>query len=363
MMAYMDYFQVGSTMDSMWRNSNRPKWLNIITRHWAFGTYSMSDYLIKGTVLRSVMYNYRNVDGQFMYREEFLQKYGNTKQNRDKWKTYKSFAGSIKMIAGKPVAIDSKDQKAVDAIKYTVGNTAKNLAAAADGQLTSLQKAQFTTNVFGAMCMMHRQYIPILIQENFTMKRHWDYTSQREVEALFQTPLRLFSMLYKDKITVKGLIDYVKNDTVTLGNLKKLAFEIATVGIIYPLITRTLIAEADRDKKDKLLNLFAYVMLRTAFESRSKYTINDIYNTIKSPTPLSTLLDNFGNIVNETISPITNTLSLTEARERQKRITRGAYKNMTPIERSIIKATPFKNIIELNDLPSKRNYYETQILN
>lgn len=36
---------------------------------------------------------------------------------------------------------------------------------------------------------------------------------------------------------------------------------------------------------------------------------------------------------------------------------------MTPIERSIIKATPFKNIIELNDLPSKRNYYETQILN
>ena len=104
-------------------------------------------------------------------------------------------------------------------------------------------------------------------------------------------------------------------------------------------------------------------MLRTAFESRSKYTINDIYNTIKSPTPLSTLLDNFGNIVNETISPITNMLSLTEARERQKRITRGAYKNMTPIERSIIKATPFKNIIELNDLPSKRNYYETQILN
>lgn len=104
-------------------------------------------------------------------------------------------------------------------------------------------------------------------------------------------------------------------------------------------------------------------MLRTAFESRSKYTINDIYNTIKSPTPLSTLLDNLGNIVNETISPITNFFSLTNSRERDKRITRGAYKNLTPLERSLIKSTPFKNLIELNDLPSKRRYYETQIIN
>lgn len=365
--AQMDYFQVGSTMDSLWKHSNRNRWINVITGHWAFGAYSAFDYFLKGQVLRSVMYNYRNVEGQFMYREQFLQKFGNTKENRKKWNKYKSFAASIKMIGGKPIAKDAKDQQAIDKIKYTIGNTAKNIAASADGQLTSLQKAQFTTNVFGAMCMMHRQYIPILIQENFTMKRHWDYTSQREVEALFQTPLRLFAKLYKDKFTVKAFLRFFKdifnsNDAVTRGNMRKLLFEVTMVLVIYPLITKTLTEEADRDKKDKLKNMFAYVMLRTAFESRSKYTIDDIYNTIKSPTPLSTLLDNFGNVVNETISPITNMFSLTNTRERDKRITRGAYKNMTPLERSLLKSTPFKNVIELNDLPSKRRYYETQII-
>ena len=362
LMAQMDYFEVGSTLDSLWRNSNRPKWVNILTRHWAFGAYSMTDYLIKGTILRSVMYNYRNVEGQFIDRETYLTKYGNTEENRQKWKNYKSFAGSIKMIGGKPIAKNPIDQKAVDKIKYTVGNTAKVISASADGQLTSLQKAQFTTNIFGAMCMMHRQYIPLLIQENFTMKRHWDYTTQKEVEALFQTPLRLFAKIYKDKMSTRAILNYIKNDNVTKSNLKKLLFEISMVLIIYPLITKAVINTADKDKKDILKQLFAYVMLRTAFESRSKYTINDIYGTIKSPTPLSSMLDNFGNMVNETISPITNFFSLTETRERDKNITRGAYKGMTPFERSLIKLSPIKNIWELNDLPTKRRYYETQII-
>lgn len=366
--AQMDYFQVGSTMSSLWKNSNRNRWINVATEHWAFGVYSTFDYFLKGQVLRSVMYNYRNVEGQFMYREQFLQKFGNTKENRKKWSKYKSFAASIKMIGGKPIAKDKKDQSAIDKIKYAIGNTARNIAASADGQLTSLQKAQFTTNVFGAMCMMHRQYIPILIQENFTMKRHWDYTSQREVEALFQTPLRIFAKLYKDRFTIKAILRFFKDifnsdDAVTKGNMRKLLFEMTMVLAIYPLITKAVTEDADRDKKNIILNLFAFVMLRTAFESRSKYTIDDIYGTIKSPTPLSTLLDNFGNIINETISPITNMFSLTNARERDKRITRGAYKNMTPLERSLLKSTPFKNVIELNDLPSKRRYYETQIIN
>ena len=30
-------------------------------------------------------------------------------------------------------------------------------------------------------------------------------------------------------------------------------------------------------------------------------------------------------------------------------------------ERNVWKITPFKNLIELNDIPSKRRYYDTQI--
>ena len=68
-MAYMDYFEVGSTTDSIFNNSNRPQFINFITRHWAFGSYSMFDYLIKGTVLNSVMYNYRLINGEFINKE------------------------------------------------------------------------------------------------------------------------------------------------------------------------------------------------------------------------------------------------------------------------------------------------------
>lgn len=37
------------------------------------------------------------------------------------------------MIGGKPIAKDKKDQSAIDKIKYTIGNTARNIAASADG--------------------------------------------------------------------------------------------------------------------------------------------------------------------------------------------------------------------------------------
>jgi hypothetical protein len=42
-------------------------------------------------------------------------------------------------------------------------------------------------------------------------------------------------------------------------------------------------------------------------------------------------------------------------------ITRGAYRGKTQLERNVWKITPFKNLIELNDIPSKRRYYDTQI--
>lgn len=365
--AAMDYFGVGSTMDSMWKHSNRNRLVRAVGEHWAFGAYSASDYVMKGWTLRSIMYNYRNVGGKFMYKEEFLRKFGNTAENRKKWRKYKSFAASIRFVGGKLVAINSKDQEAVDKIKYTIGNTAKNLSFAADGMLTPLQKAQFTTNVFGALVMMHRQYIPTIVEQNFTMKRQWDYTTQREVEALWQTPLRLFAKLYQDGLNIKALRTFFhdifhSDDVVTRANMRRIAYELSMVFLIQPMLVSAVKSMADKDKRDKWKNFFAYVLLRTAFEDRSQLTLADAYGTIKSPSASTGLIDNFNNLVMETISPLTSLMSLSDARDRDKRITRGAYKHMTPFERALIKCTPFKNIIELNDLPSKRRYYETQIV-
>ena len=50
-----------------------------------------------------------------------------------------------------------------------------------------------------------------------------------------------------------------------------------------------------------------------------------------------------------------------EKSKQGKIITRGAYRGKTQLERNVWKITPFKNLIELNDIPSKRRYYDTQI--
>jgi hypothetical protein len=132
-MAAMDYFEVGSTLESLSRNTNRNRWLNVLQNEWAFGIYSMSDYFIKGQILNSVMYNYKNVNGVFLSKEEYFNKYGRTEDTKDNWKKYKSFKASIKFVNGELKAINPKDQYAVNKAKFTVGNTAKNLAASADG--------------------------------------------------------------------------------------------------------------------------------------------------------------------------------------------------------------------------------------
>ena len=89
-MAAMDYFEVGSTLESLSRNTNRNRWLNVLQNEWAFGIYSMSDYFIKGQILNSVMYNYKNVNGVFLSKEEYFNKYGRTEDTKDNWKKYKS---------------------------------------------------------------------------------------------------------------------------------------------------------------------------------------------------------------------------------------------------------------------------------
>nr|DAW32046.1 MAG TPA: hypothetical protein [Caudoviricetes sp.] len=102
-------------------------------------------------------------------------------------------------------------------------------------------------------------------------------------------------------------------------------------------------------------------MARTSFESGAPYKLTDIYNTIKTPTPLYSLIDNFGVIASYPVEQFYGLF--TDEKDKNKIITRGAYKGDTQLEKAIWQSTPLKNIIELNDIPSKRRYYDKQIAN
>lgn len=367
-MAYMDYFEVGSTIDSLFTHTNRPRCVNFLAGQWAFGLYSASDYFIKGQILNCVMYDYKLIDGQFMHHEAYYNKYGKTDETRQIWKKAKSFKALTKFSAGKIVATSPDYQSAIDKITPIIGNAARQLSGSADGQLSPLQRAQMSANVFGAMCMMHRQYIPIILQQSFTMDRQWDYQTQREVEAILATPLKVFAKTWKDKQGIDLFNTLLNQVFLNRGfsneldrtNIKKLKIEAALCLVLYPLIRDALKEDADKDKKNKLLNFFAYVMARTAFETTAPYNLVDIYGTIKTPTPLYSLLDNVGSVISYPLDIlVSNTRD--EKNKKTKIITRGAYRGKTQLERDLWKTTPFKNIIELQDIPSKRRYYDTQI--
>lgn len=367
-MAYMDYFQVGSTTESLFKNTNRLRIFNVLEDQWAFGAYSLSDYYVKGQILNCIMYDYKYIDGKFMSHEAYYSKYGRNDETKSRWKKAKSFKALTKFSAGKIVAVSEEYQSAVDNAKSNIGNTARALAGAADGQLTPLQRSQMSANVFGAMCMMHRQYIPIILQQSFLMERQWDYQSQREVEAILRTPFRVFAQTWRDHsgadlaLTLLNQVFLNRgfDDELSRTNIKKLKIEaVLTIGL-YPFIRAYLKDEADKDKRNILLNLFAYIMARTAFETTAPYNLVDIYRTIKTPTPLYSLLDNVGSVISYPIDLIVSN-SRDKKSKLNKRIVRGAYKGDTPLERALWKLTPFKNLIELNDIPSKRRYYDTQI--
>ena len=362
-MALMDYFETGGTVDSIYKDSNEYASLRTLAKHWAFGMYSMSDYLVKGTILNSVMYNYKKVNEEFICKEDYYNKYGKTESTKQAWKKYKSAYDSVEYVNGQIQVKDQNDKEAWEKARYIIGRTSQNLGASADGTLTALQKAQFTSNVFGSMAMMHRQYLPLALQEKWSMDLQWDYTSQRYREAVLKTPLRVFKLAKKDERNMSFLrkfIEHSKADAVTKANMKQLIIEGVLVLAVYPFLVAMLNDFADKNKKNLWINLLAYIMMRTSFEVGAPYNFIDIARTVKNPTPLFSMLDNWGSIISYPMEMLYN--KIYDKKDSNKRIIRGAYKDRTPVEKAIIQATPAKAIIELWDLPSKRNYYEKQIL-
>ena len=96
------------------------------------------------------------------------------------------------------------------------------------------------------------------------------------------------------------------------------------------------------------------------------YSTDDRLSLIRAVNITNGVVDGF-NIRTETPicipqqKLIKETYTKDEVSKYNKRITRGAYRGKTQLERNVWKITPFKNLIELNDIPSKRRYYDTQI--
>ena len=359
-MKLMEYFQVGAEIKT--NRLNLSTFQKQIARNWAFGIYSLSDYVVKGHILNSVMYNYRYVNGEFLSSEEFKRKYSNDEVMLNQWNTFRSSRDLVEYKNGNIVTKDPAYQKAWDAKKETIGNTARNLAQSADGQLTPLQKTMLSSNIIGSLVMMHRQFMPIILQERWVQNRQWDYSSQRYKEALFRVPFSIISAIRRDTRNISLWQKYMQNSTYDQRRaIRQLSLELIGVHILHFFLMPIAKAWADDDKDNILKQLLAFALVRTDFEtmmSSTPWAIQDAISTIKTPFPIYSYYDNFSGLIT-TVPAWVHNLNNNE----DEKIDRGAYEGFSPTFKFGMKMTLFKNIWELQDIPSKRRYYETQIAN
>ena len=342
--ALMQRFEIGTEFQNAWKNSNRIGLINTISRNWAFGLFSISDFVIKGTILNSIMNNYRYFNGRFYNSQQFNELFSNKEDAKNIWKTLQSTYDIIQIKNG-DIVIENKEQaRAFAEVQNEISNGARALAATADGQLTEEQKAQFASNAFGSLIMMFRNYIPNIINEKITMKKQYDYNTGMVREALLRTITRVVPMLIKDWNSRKQL------DASDIGNIRQFSYEMTMIGLLSFVVKPLLVQAADDDKDDWVMNFLALLVTRANFEYSNQYNPLDLLNTVTSVSSIFDILNPFTNIlsVNEIIDMIKN----------KKKIKYGPYKGDTRIERWLWKMTPFKNIKEIQDPAIKRKYYE-----
>ena len=365
-LALMDEAEIGSELRTRWRNSNHNGIIMSLLRRFGFWGMSIVDYLVKGQILDAIMYNFKYVNGEFICKEDYLDKYGNTPTNRHKWMSYTSAMDAIEFKNGQLQTKNKSMQKAWLDAKHRIYNTARALASSADGQLTSLQKAQFTQNAFGGLMMMHRQYIPVVLSERWTMQRQYDPNLDRYRAAIVGTIWEYISKVYRDRKTLGWIQSAIQNykefrqDNATRASIKQGIVDLVMLSVVMPLVVNLMKDIVDDNDDNWWAKFLLYVTMRTKFESTSPYNLLDIINTVKNPTPLFGFTDNFQTSLVSSFKHLTDLLNITED---ENLVQRGAYKDWEKWKRDLMKLTPLKNPYEqINDIDSKIRYYQTQIM-
>lgn len=362
--ALMDMFGIGSDLNSLWKNSNHNGFVSALVRRLGWWGMTISDYCTKGQILDAIMFNFKYVNGEFICKEDYFAKYGKTNETKSNWRKYKSAMDCIEFKNGKITTIDKSMNDAWNKAMPIIGNTARALAYASDGQLTPLQKAQFTVNAFGGLVMMHRQYIPVVLSERFTLEYQYDPNLNRYREAITKSVWRYISAVHSDRKELglyKAMVNNWTNDIVIRSNARQALTEAILLLGILPQLTAFMLKWADEDDENWFKKFFAYIAMRTQFESTSPYNIFDLYNTIKTPTPAYGPFDNVTNLFSTSYETIRKYIAGEDLMEDE--VERGAYEGKSQLFKSIMKVTPLKNIYEqLFGIDDKIRYYQNQIM-
>ena len=214
----MRTFNISDQLENSYKHSNRAKFLEWARSHSIFGMMTLSDYIAKGHIAESVLMSYKLVDGHFRSKQDLLIGMSPDSTEAEVQEIMKKYDQGITLrsiMYAKDGKLKIKDgyQAAYDEVINVVQNRIKKYAASADGVATTTQKAAITSTFIGSCILMHRQYLPLMLQERFG-KTYYDLDTQEWSGGI----LRLIAQLL-----YLPLVD-ARNQAILLSKYKWLPF-------------------------------------------------------------------------------------------------------------------------------------------
>jgi len=142
----------------------------------AFGMLSYVDYITKVIIAGSVMDNYHKVGNSYVSEDELKnERYKYSKEDfeklMDSYKSGSSLLHDLTVSEDHRLVFPNEYSEHVDKV---LTNKVQKIAELADGMATPLQRAAITKSWIGCFVMIHKQFLPLILQRAFG-KRVYDY--------------------------------------------------------------------------------------------------------------------------------------------------------------------------------------------
>lgn len=367
LMLLMEECDLTNQMERKFMYSDRNRGFGAISKNYVYGYLTLGDFFIKSQIMISEFMSYRYVDGEFITKSDLYydrKQLGESafKEKLRKFKKAKSLYSVLKANNGK-LTCDPEYKKAWEKIRYQAKSRAQKTAENADGMATTLQRNALTQNIIGALVQMHRQYLPLMMQEAYG-KQVMDYDTQRYKNAQLRTlwnvttdlmcgnllagmiaggfggfalggplgsilgigaaiPVRTAykirhskaqqkQMEYK-KVLKKYFSDFETRDSShkSYANRAAIAKTIIEV-LLFNMIMQpaiTALCKYYDDDDSTLIQFLLYCLRAFAWESYTKYRTAELFNNIKSATGASSVTDGLVEFFSDTSEIVARTIA------------------------------------------------------
>ena len=355
MMVCAEFFNISDQAQKKYEHTNRNRILQSISGNSVFGMLSSLDFLSKSSIMISVLKSYRFVDGEFITKDDVkMDKAAMSdyeyKQKLNKFKLFRRHSTPSLwscLYVTKEGKLECKDEykEAWNKCKYVVKNRIVKFSEDADGMATPMQRAAMSQTWLGAFVLIHRQYLPLMLQSAYG-KRVYDYDTHQYKNGRFRLLLQFMNELMQNSLlsgvpasmligsafggpagaalgasiavvqriigaykhkknhikskTTKQIIKERFYDSSSIKShhdsqtnkyqLKQMFFEILLYNALIAPAVSIFCKYAD-DSDDWWIQMLAYWFRAFQWESYTAYRLDDLFNNIRSVTAAESVID------------------------------------------------------------------------